>query len=194
MKFEGKYSKENPYRDNGNIFAVYVNTVASCTEVQDKYSEHDYYVYLSHCHVCGEDSVIDSRESHFQDKYGNVKFYLCMQCGSGGLIKRSESNYYYVTKPGTVYPKCGSDNMKYIGRTKLEGVYHHVFQCNEKDCRHKIGLRDWNFNRFYPAGALYDGENLRGKGFIREGYELYKDNVLVKVYDSNLKRLVNVLT
>ena len=194
MKFDGKYSKENPYRDNGNVFAVYVNTIASCIEAQDQYSEHDYYVYLSHCHVCGEDSVIDSRESHFRDRYGNVKFCLCMQCGSGGLIKRSENNYYYVTIPGTICPKCGSDDMKYAKRIQSKKAVYHVFQCNERNCQHKIELRGWDFDRFYPAGTLYVGENLRGKGFIREGYELYKDNVLVKVYDSNLKRLVNVLT
>lgn len=192
MKFDGKYSKENPYRDNGNVFAVYVNTIASCTEAQDQYSEHDYYVYLSHCHVCGEDSVIDSRDSHFQDKYGNVKYYLCMQCGSGGLIKRSENNYHYVTIPGTICPKCGSDNMKYAKRIESKKAVYHVFQCNERNCQHKIELLGWNFDRFYPAGTLYVGEDLRGKGFIREGYELYKDNVLVKVYDSRLKRLVDV--
>ena len=190
MKFEGEYSKENPYRDNGNVFAVYVNTVASCTEAKDQYSKHDYYVYLSHCHVCGEDSVIDSRESHFRDRYGNVKYCLCMQCGSGGLIKRSENNYYYVTIPGTICPKCGSDDMKYTKRIQAKKAVYHVFQCN--DCRHEIELLGWDFDRFYPAGTLYVGENLRGKGFIREGYELYKDNVLFKVYDSRLKRLVDV--
>ncbi len=122
-----------------------------------------------------------------------------MECGGGGYEKRyvitGNNGYYeydYVTIPGTICPKCGSDNMKYIGKKKLERINQHVFQCNEKNCGHEIGLRDQNFKKFYPPGTLYAGENLRGKGFIREGYELYKNNVLFKVYDSRLKRLVDV--
>ena len=192
MEEDRAYSKERIDKNDTDVFAAYINTVYGCKKALDENSKHDYKVYLNHCYVCGDDSTIDSRESHFQDIRNNRKFYLCMQCGSGGFIKLSENNYYYVTIPGTICPKCGSDNMKYIGKIKLEGVKQHVFQCNEENCQHKIGLSDQNFERFYPAGTLYVGEDLRGKGFIREGYELYENNILVKVYDSKLKRLVNV--
>lgn len=197
MEEDMAYSKERTDKDDTDVFAAYINTVYGCKKAQDENSKHDYKVYLNHCHVCREDSTIDSRVSHFQDIKNNRKFYLCMECGSGGYerhyVLNGNKGYYeyeYVTTPGTVCPNCGSDNMEYIGRIILKGVYQHVFQCN--DCLHKIGLRNWDFERFYPAGTLYAGENLRGKGFIQEGYELYKDNVLFKVYDSRLKMLVDV--
>ena len=199
MEEDMAYSKERTDKDDTDVFAAYINTVYGCKKAQDENSKHDYKVYLNHCHVCGEDSTIDSRVSHFQDIKNNRKFYLCMECGGGGYEKRyvitGNNGYYeydYVTIPGTICPKCGSDNMKYIGKKKLERINQHVFQCNEKNCGHEIGLRDQNFKKFYPPGTLYAGENLRGKGFIREGYELYKNNVLFKVYDSRLKRLVDV--
>lgn len=187
MQFDLAYSKERQSKANTNIFAAYVNTVAGCIEAKDEKSKHDYRVYLNHCHTCGEDTVIDSRVSHFQDFFNNRKYYLCMECGSGGIY-----NDYYVTVPGTICPKCGSDDMQYLGYDKLRGYKQHIFQCNE--CRHKVGLRKMElFNRLYGKMNLKKGENLQGKEIISKEYELYRDNVLVKKYDVNLKKLVDVL-